>query len=177
MSIKNFSKREKTLVSVCLAFGGMALLYALIIEPSFVHWKMMNDEIEAKTSAVIKNTRLLAMYKILKKEYAGYKDLVEVSDNEEEVFAKALAEIENLSQQSSCYIANVKPRASKELGTYKEISFEVTAEGDISQLSRFMYEIETSNECLRIRHFTILSKTGPSGGLKGIFIINKIILI
>ena len=116
------------------------------------------------------------MYRSLEADYVKYRDFIEVGKNEEEEFASALGELEDLSQKSSCRIVNVKPRASKRLGNYREISFEVTTEGNINELSRFIYEVETSERYLRIRRFTMVSKSGQAGSLKATFLISKIII-
>ena len=175
MFIWNLAKREKVLLSICIILATIAIAYSLAIEPVIVHWKTLNNQIESKAILLIRNTKLLNMYKTLKEEYVQYRDFIKVSENEERELAKALGEMENISKKSSCYIANVKPRTSKKLGSYKEISFEVTAEGSINELSRFMYEIETSKEYLRIRRFIITSKSGPARRLKGTFLISKIL--
>ena len=176
MFIQNLSKREKTILSICVILGVTAIAYSLIIEPFIMRWRTLNDQIESKIALLIKNTRLLKMHKALEAEYAKYHGFMEISEDEEKELAKALGEIENVSAKSSCNIANIKPRASRKLGNYKEIFFEVTAEGSISELAQFLYEIETSREYLRIRHFTIMSKAGPPDKLKGTFLISKIIL-
>ena len=176
MFINNLSGREKNLLFGAITIALLALGYTMILEPFILHWKTLNDRIDAKLTTLIKDTRLLNMYKTLEAEYVKYRDFLEVGKNEEEEFASALSEIESVSGKSACHIVNVKPRSSKILGNYKEISYEVTAEGSIHELSRFAFEIETSDKYLRIRRFTIASKTGSSGILRGTFLISKIIV-
>ncbi len=171
----NISNREKILLSITISFVITALFYNLIVEPLISRWRAFNGQIESKKALLNKNKRLLAAYKILEEEYIKY-PVVLGGKNEEEEIARALGEIENVSKKSSCYIVNLKPRASKKIGNYKEISFDVTTEGSIDEFTRFMYEVETSKKMLRIRRFTITSKTGPSAKLKCVFLISKIIL-
>lgn len=176
MAIRNLSRNEKILLSICIVLGTVAVTYNLFIEPVVFRWKALNDGIESKTSVLIKNTRLLQIYKALQEEYEKYQGAIDTTRNEEEEFARSLGEIENISKKSSCRVENIKPHTPKKVGKYKEISFEVSAEGTIGQISRFLYEIETSKQNLRIRRFTLTSKSGVQTNLRGTFLISRIIV-
>jgi len=175
MFIKNLGKRERILFAACIVLAAMAMIYSLLIDPVVNRWKILNTQISAKKAQLIKNTRLLSMYKTLEAEHAKYQGVVELGTNEEEEQRKALSTIEDVSRKTACHIFNIKPRPSKKLGNYKEISFEVTVGGGIGEISQFLHEIETSREHLRIRQLTITSRLSASEKLKGIFLISKII--
>ena len=177
MFIKNFSGRERTLLIGAVIIAVMALLYVLVLEPLAIQWKSLDSQIDAKVTALMKDTRLLAMYSALERDYEKYRGFIDAGKDEDEEITSALGEIESISQESACYIVNVKPRSAKTVGNYKEISFEVTTEGTIGEIARFIYEIEMSEKYLRIRRFTILSKSGPAGNLKAVFLISKIIAV
>jgi len=176
MFVKNLSAKERILLVVCIVLAAMALTYNLVIEPLIVSWAALDEKIDAKSSLLKKNVRLLGMAKMLESEHLKYEGFIETGENEERELRKTLAEIENLSKKSNCRIVNVKPFASKTIGNYKEISFEVTAEGSIDELSRFLYEIEASGAYLRVKRFTLMSKHA-SEGLRGTFLIARIIAV
>ncbi|MFC1624073.1 hypothetical protein ACFL28_01960 [Candidatus Omnitrophota bacterium] len=176
MRIKNLAKREKGILLLTIALGAGALFYNLIIEPVIVRWRTLDEEIHSRSALLAKDARLLKAYSSLEEKYAKYNDVLESNQDEEEPLTNALGEIESISKKSSCRIVNIKSRASKELDGYREMSFDVIAEGNIDEFLRFLYEIETSKETLRIRRFTITSKSDRSGKLKGIFLISKIII-
>jgi len=176
MNIYHLSKREKTLFLAVITVIALAFFFKFIAEPLFAQWKTLNDQIKSKAAYIAKNKRLLSRYKSLEEEYVKFPSLSEGVESEEKEVAKALAAIEGISKLSSCYIQNVKPRASKKIAGYREISFDVTTEGTIVEFSRFLYEIEASKEMLRVKHFTITSKSRGPGNLKGIFLVSKIII-
>lgn len=175
MITRSLSNREKTLFLIIIIMIGAALLYGFVAEPIFMRWKNLDDRIKSKLAYMAKSRRLLNRYKTLEEEYINLPSPGDAMESEEREIAKTLAAIENISNSSSCRIQNVKPRASRKIGSYRAIAFEVTAEGTIGEFSRFLYEIETSKEMLRIKHFTVTSKSGYPGTLKGIFLISKII--
>jgi Tfp pilus assembly protein PilO len=171
----NLSKRERSVLVITIGIAVLAVAYAFVIEPILGKSNMLNEQIRSKKSYILKNRVLLSKFKSLEEEYKRYPSLTVSAESEEKEVAKALSSIENISHSSSCPIADVKPRASKNIGSYKEILFEVATESGIDELSRFLYEIETSKDMLRVKHFTIASKSGSSNTLKGSLLIGRII--
>ena len=171
----NLSKRERLVLTITISIAALAAAYVVVIEPMAGEWNKSSDEIKTKKARIVKNRILLARFKYLKKEYEKYPDLIAAVESEEKEVAKALSSMEDASRASSCPIADVKPRTSKKIGAYKEILFEVTTESGINELTRFLYDIETSKGMLRVKHFTIASKSGVAGNLKGSLLIGKII--
>jgi Tfp pilus assembly protein PilO len=165
-------------LTVTIILGGLAVLYNIVLEPLVANWKMLNIKVTAKASELKKNLRLVKMYEFIEAEYAKYSEFIEAGKNEEEELASVLAEIESVSKKTSCRIRNVKPRATRKLGNYREISFTVTAVGGIDKLSQFLYGIELSKKLLRVRHFAITPKSGSrsAGELRATFLITKIIV-
>ena len=172
---QNLAKREKLLVGACVILGAAAIGYNMLIGPITGGWKKLNAGIEAKSNLLSKNIRLLGMSDRLRAEYANYRDYIEFGQSEQEELRAALGEIESISKRTSCRIANIKPRAARKIGNYKEISFVVISEGSIEALSRFLHATENSQKLLRIKHFSITPKSASSEGLKGTFLISKIV--
>jgi hypothetical protein len=165
MFARNLTAREKKLALIVVIAIASSLLYGFVAEPIFIRWKKREDQIKSKLAYMMKSERLLRKFKALEKEYTNLPSLTGAMESEEREIAKTLEALESISGASDCRIQNVKPRPSKKIGSYREISFEVTAEG----------AIEASNEMLRVKRFTITSKSGRSRILKGSFLINKII--
>jgi len=168
-------KREKILTIITVSIALIAFIYSVVIERVVLRWKMLNEEIESRKNLLIGDAELLSRYENIKEEYMKNPIFKVKGANEEEAIARVLSEIEAISNKASCYITNIKPRTTRYIGNYREISFDVSIESGITELSRFMYETEVSKEILRIRRFTTSSKSGPAKSLKTTFIISKII--
>jgi Tfp pilus assembly protein PilO len=176
MAILNLNKREKVLAGFCIAVVGLAIVYNLVVEPLARRWEGLGEEISARKASLIKKTRLANEYEALETEYVGFRDFIETSSNEEEAGINIIGEIENISKKSACRIINAKPRSSKKLGNYKEISVEVTAKGTTDELTRFLYGVEASPEYLTVKQFTIKKRRSGRGSvLSAEFLITKII--
>ena len=177
MKLKNFSGREHLLLALTIFVAVAVVVYGLIIEPLIIYGARLNNQIESKTRRLIEYRRLLSVGGALTEEHAKFPAFITAEKSEEEALSKVLVEMERVSQKSGCYIVNVKPHSANEVGNYKRISFDIIAEGAISDFSRFLYEIETSPDMLRVRHFTLATKPGSPGKLKGTFLITKIIAL
>jgi len=176
MVMKHLSPRER---AIAFATGGLFLLavsYRFIMEPIARNYGSFDDQIRAKESSIVKQKSLLAAYEGLLKEHARIAPQAKTGQSEEEERAQVLSDIERISEASACFIANIKPRESRQMGSYSEIMFEVIAEGSMAELSRFFYELETSNNLIRIKHFTIASQALPGSRLKCSLIIGKVII-
>ena len=176
MAIQNLSKREKTILIIAAICAVIALSFNFFIEPLVVKWKVLNDTMLSKEKLLKGNMLLLQRYDDLEREYSKYPKLIKREAAEEKEVQAVLSEIEKISKKSSCYILNIKPRATRQISQYKEISFEVTVEGDMPQSLKFMYGIETSETLLKIKRFIIASTSGSTGTLKSTFIISKLLL-
>jgi len=172
---KNLRKREKGLLAVCIGLAGIAIGYSMIVEPAIANWRALEGRIEGKATLLAKNTRLLKIYDKLEARYRNYREFISIGKNDEEELAIVLGEIKNIANAASCHIVNIKPRTAKKIGNYKQVLIVVTAEGNIGELARFLYNTETSKELLRIRHFAITPQSSSAKKLKATFIVSKII--
>ena len=117
------------------------------------------------------------MEKLLEEDYAKLSGYAKSAKRQEETIADILAYVETVSRDDSCLIINIKPLGIKEAGTYKTALIDVTAEANMSQFSKFLYDIENSPQyLLRVKRFTISSKSSQTGTLRGTFLISKLLL-
>ena len=177
MFIKNLSKREKRIAVVTLVVVVVTFAYGFIIEPISKRWFELEREITQKTQILEKDSRILSMRKKIASDYASYAAYAKSTKKEEEEMAQILTEIESISRRSSCHIVNVNPQGVKNIGPYKEALVDVTTESDISQFANFLYSVEASKDMiLKVKRFTLSSKSSQEGILRGSLLIAKVLL-
>ena len=177
MFIKNMNKRERYIALAAVLVVAVTIIYNFVIDPVAKEWQSFNGEIEAKVSALTRDMSMLAARKTLESNYSAFSKYVRSGKSEEETTAEVLSYLEKLSRDDSCLILNIKPVSTKNLGAYKELLIDMSSEGSVSQFSKFLYDIEnTQNMILKVRHFVLTSKAGQEGVLKGSFLISKIII-
>lgn len=177
MFIKKLSKRERYAALAAFLFVFTVIVYNFAVDPIARQWQALNNEIMAKTAMLKKDLGVLASRKALEAEYVRFSKYLKQENNEEETIAEVLACVEKISRENSCQVINVKPMGTRDFGAYKEIMIDVNAEADARQFSKFFYDIENADSMiLKVRRFTLTSKAGQPGILKGTFLISKVVV-
>lgn len=177
MRIRDLSGRERYLAMATVSVIALALLYAVIIVPISATVGTVNSRIRAKLISIEKDRKILAGQGLLESEYARLSRNARIPGSEEQATADTLTYIEKIATNDACFIVNMKPVGMTDKGTHKELLFDVTAEGGMSQLTKFLYDIEHPRDVLiNVKRFTLASKSGQPGTLKGTFFISKILL-
>ena len=177
MFINNFNKRERYLALATVSIVSIALVYLFIIDPIIARWRNLNGQIRSKVNMLEKESRLAANKKTIGNEYAKLSEHGKPTKSKDQEVAQALTFIEGVSKNDACFIINIKPVDIRDAVSYKEILVDVTIEASMAQLSKFLYDIENPRENLiDIKRFSIGSKYGQTGALKGTFLISKALL-
>ena len=176
MSLKNISKREKKLFYVGVAAIVCIIAYVFIFEPIWTNWQTLNKSISAKELKLIKNLRIVAQSDIIAELYDKYAADIRMKGSEQEETAVILREIENIARASNTYISDIKPHKIKDMEFYKEYFVELEAEGDIQNLTKFIYDLQNSKQILKVRYLRLNPKGDSSDMLKGYMIVTKILI-
>ncbi|OGW74888.1 MAG: hypothetical protein A2Z72_06275 [Omnitrophica bacterium RBG_13_46_9] len=173
--LTRLSKREKTILYVTVFFVSVTLLDKLIISPIFYKINSLDAEIREKELSVKKDIRMLSQKDRIMAESAKYASfLSEHAKSEEEETTFILKEIENLANQSSVYLIDMKPGGIKSTGQSKEYIVNLSCEAQLEQITEFMYKIENSKELLTIEKYEIEPKSKESSIARCSMSISKI---
>jgi len=177
MFINNFNKRERYLALATLSIVSIALVYLFIVDPIAMRLRDLNSQILSKVNILEKDSKLAANQKTIESEYAKLSKEGRPSKGNDQEVAQTLTFIEGVSKNDACFIVNIKPIEIKDAASHKEILIDVTVEGNMAQLSKFLYDIENPRENLiDIKRFSVSSKYGQTGILKSTLLISKSLL-
>ncbi len=177
MIFSNVSKREKNLFYLTVFLIIIWVMYVFVIGPIRAKWKELNEKIELAGLKLEKNQMMIDRKEIIRSEHERYVLPVKMVSSEEEEMAKFLTEIESLANSSSVYIIDVKPRPIKKIKFYKKYIVELNTEGDISQISKFIYDIQNSTQLLKIDAFSLGIKGAGTNFLKCHILVSKILIL
>lgn len=173
---KHLSHREKSMFYLAgVAIFGV-IIYMTIIDPLWAYWKELNETISAKEVQVLKNIKILAQRDAIDTVYAKYSESIKMKGSEEEETAVILREIENIARSANVYITDIKPQKAKDMEFYKEYHVELEAEGNISSLTKFIYELQNSKQILKVKRLQLTPKAEAGDVLKGDMVVTKILL-
>ena len=160
--LMRLSARERWMLYLAaIAILGI-VAYLLVLEPAWLNWKNLNKSIYDKERALLKNIKIMAQKDLIDEYYDKYAQSLKMKGSVEEETAVILSEIENIGRSSNVQIIDIKPHRVQDMEFYKEYFIELEAEGNITNLSKFIYELQNSKQILKVRHLRLNAK-GTSG--------------
>lgn len=176
MFIKHLSHREKSMFIIgCIAILCI-VIYMVLIDPLWEYWQGLNEKIVSKEVQLVKNLKILAQKDAIDVLYSKYSDSIKMKGSEQEEIAIILREIENIARGNNTYITDIKPQKVEDKDFYKVYYVDLEAEGNISNLTKFIYELQSSNQILKVKRLQLTPKGDAGDVLKGSMVITKILI-
>ncbi|MBL7068665.1 MAG: type 4a pilus biogenesis protein PilO [Candidatus Omnitrophica bacterium] len=168
-----FSKREEMLLTVTVIIVAATIAYSFVIDPVAEAFSRLNRQIETGLLKLDKSYKLLQMKEQINREYQEYAGYIKPLRSEEEEMASMLKAIESIARKNKISITNIRPQAVKTREFYREFVFELNAETDVGSLSKFIYELQSSENLLRVTRLTLTTSYTKDKALKAIMEITK----
>lgn len=176
MILSHLSKREKTIFYACLAAAFTFTTYNFLLMPISKKMEELSQKIEAKKVKLEKSSLILGKKGKIEERYNKYVDNLRLKGTDEEEVAAFLSEIESLAQKNNVRISDMKPRPSKKIDFYKKFTVDLEAEGDINQITQFIYQIQDTPQLLRVDKLRLETKSSQSQALKSYMSISKVLI-
>jgi len=171
------SNKEKIGLSIALVFVAVASLDRLLIDPIRGKFQRINQAIKISEKQLGHDLRNVRQRDQIAGQFEKYVQYVQRSGSDEEEVAKILGEIEALARQSNVHLADMKPQTPKEIDFYKEYFIEIEAEGEIASLTKFLHQLNTSSQLLRVEKLRLNSRKKGDKTLKASMLITKILVL
>lgn len=172
---ENIRKREKILSVVTIGVALIALTYNFVIEPLAKRWNTLKSGIRDKEILLTKHSRILRSKDEIEKlhsEYTKYFETKKLTPEEES--AIALSNIEKAARGANVRITNIKPLTIKNFENYTKFTFRVTTESRIGELTKFIYDLQSSEQLLKTERMVLRAKERKPDTIKAILHITKI---
>ena len=170
------SKREKIIVVVAAAVAGIMISDRLVISPLLGTFGTMKTEMEDLKSSIEKSIRLLAQKDRIEKqlkEYASYS--VQAKSPEEEAVA-LLRYVEDLSNKAGVNLLYAKPGGSKTEEKVMKYFVNLECEAQMGQMLAFFYDIENSDQLLKIEKFSLQPSVEGSSVSKSVVTVSRTVV-
>ena len=174
---RNITKRERTFAIATVSVAVVAIVYNFIIEPIIGQWNVLDKKIKDKEIVLKKHSRILRdkdNIERLRAEYAKYFETNKLTPEEES--AVALSRIEKIARETNVRITNIKPLLSKSFGSYNKFTFRVATESKLKELTKFIYDLQSSDQLLKVERMVLRAKENEPTTIKAILNITKISL-
>lgn len=161
--LTQLSRRERIIFYLCIIVIVSAVFYTLVVEKIIISWKKLDLKIARAEKELFKNYRLIRRKEDIYTEYEKYISYMKVKEGIEEKSSSILMEIENLARRNNVTTTDIKPLGAKDVDFYKKYVFEVSAEGDIRALTKFIYDMQASPKILTVEYLSLSAKNSGGG--------------
>ena len=163
-------------LAVTLVVAGIVASDRLVISPLVNTFRSMNREMDDLKTNIRKSIRLLAQKDRLQKqlkEYASYS--VQAKSPEEEAVA-LLRYVEDLSNKAGVNLLYAKPGGSKTEEKVKKYYVNLECEAQMAQMTAFFYDIESSDQLLKIEKFSMQPSGEGSSVSKSVVTVSRTVV-
>lgn len=175
MMFRNITTREKMLAASTISIALVAVAYNFIIEPIVGQWNGLDRRIRDKEVTLKKHSRILRDKNNIEKMKAeSTKYLATKKLTPEEESAIALSRIEKTARDTKVKITNIKPLSYKSFGNYDKFTFRLATESKLTELIKFIYGLQSSDQLLKVERMVLRAKEGDATTIKSILNITKL---
>ena len=171
------SSREKSIFGFCAVLVVGALLYVFAVEPILMSWERINREIRRSEIRVEKISNVIEEKAILEAKLKELTRGAELGIPKEEWGTALLSSLDKMAGDSGVGILERDSRPGEEGGFYEELLAELEVECDLGTLSKFLYQMETSDQILNVETLRLSPKGRGFSRLDGQMSISAIQLI
>lgn len=177
MKLPPLSAREKKILYAVIALAAVLIGYHGIWVPMTSKFSELDDEIFSMQMRLRKAKTLLRQQDdviAMSKRYANLEKMDAGTDEEE--IARLLNYIEQTARKDGVSLSDVKPQAVKSDKVTKVYAVDLNAEGELSAIIEFVYELEHSEQLLKIEKVDMSSKEEKSAILRASLRVSRIVV-
>ncbi|MDD5454516.1 MAG: GspMb/PilO family protein [Candidatus Ratteibacteria bacterium] len=175
--IAKLSKREKVIFYVTIFVVFSLVVTRFLFNPAVLRIEALDKETSEQEETIKKNLLLLSRENEIKKEYDKYSPYFEKSETKSIEPISFLKSIENLAQNASVELLDIKPSPLQEGELTKEYFVTLTCEAPMDSIFDFLYSIENSEQLLSVERMTVAPKEEVSDIVRCNIYISKVFIM
>ena len=160
--ISRLSVRERGLLFLTAGVIGSALGIRFVLDPLITRWKQTGRSLSSLALRLEKDRRLLTQRERIQERFSQATAQVKMEGSEEEVMASFLSLLEQIAGRASLPLKELRPRPVTSQRDFHLFLAEVSAEGKMDQMTRFLYELQSSGSPLKVERLQLAVKGGSS---------------
>lgn len=177
MKLPDLNPREKKIAYVVVALLGLVIVYHGIFRPMTQKFSALDDEIFAMQMRLRKAKTLIRQKNDVLEASKKYVNLEKMdAGTDEEEIARLLNFIEQTARKNNASLSDVKPQPVKSDKVTKVYTVELNAEGELNSLMELVYELEHSEQLLKIEKVDMSPKEEKSAILRASLVVSRVVV-
>ena len=174
---ERLSARERKILYVVIALLGVTIGYHGVLRPMAAKFSTLDEEIFAMQMRLRKAKTFIRQKDDIMEAVKQYPNLEKMdAGSDEEEIAQLLNFIEQTARKNGVSLSDVKPQPVKSDQQTKQYSVELNAESNLEALIRYVYDLEHSENLLRIDRVNIAPKDEKGPTLRAYLLITRLVV-
>lgn len=171
------SDAEKKVFYLAVAFVVAALFDLLFLQPVLSRMKHIDEEIGEKRNSIVQDIRYLSYRDRILQERREFERFQTGQNAEEDkIIADFLTTIQAIAADSSVAWTKLNPGGKEQKKGYIEYYAEMECEGKLKDMVKFMYEVDTTDNLLRIVKVNLTAAKASPDSVKANMKVGKLII-
>jgi len=172
----NLNKREQIILILTILIVMVTLGYILLVEPAVNKISQVNKEIAGLELKLKKARTVIARKDKIEEEYKEFAQFISSKTGAGEDLDKFLSDVEKIASTADYKVNQVRPLPSRKTDFYQVSQMEVDGLSGMTELAKFIYNLQTSNELYRVSSIRIRPESRKSSRLKSTLLITTLSL-
>lgn len=177
MIFKRFSRREITILILCVTVVGFYVGYNFIFKPLKDKGITLSNDIDANQRRLEKNLRMIEQSGSVGKQHAQYAEQLKQKLTEEAQMAAVLSEIEFVAKQIELSIDNMKPNRVRKVDFYNEFSVSLILNGPLESVIHFLYMIENVPHLFSVESMRLEKRSPRQSDIRCQLILSRMFIL
>jgi Tfp pilus assembly protein PilO len=171
---QRLSAREQRLTVATAILFVASVLFFLIVKPLMSEWERFDLEIERKTEKRDLLSTILEMEEEINTKFDEYRELLAQESSDEAVRNELMQEINAISARSQLAAPVIREGSTESYKFHKRYFVDMDIAGAVTNVARFLANLQKSNQLFRVESLTISRRTGSV--LNGRMEVSKILV-
>jgi len=168
------SRREKMLVLVAGALGGLFLVYQTGWVSVVRIWKAEKARADALETELIRHQVAIRQRDLIEERYKELEESIRQEGTDEEVIAEFLEKLSNMRERAALMDKGTYVLPVEVGEVYRKVRIKMQLEGSMVPLADFLYSIVMSGEPLRIERLDIRAIAGQQEYVRAEIVVGAI---
>lgn len=177
ISFDKLSAREKKILWVVIGLLCLAIGYHALFRPMQQKFGELDDQIFAMQMKLRKAKTLIHQKKDVQEASKKYSNLEKMdAGTDEEEIARLLDFIEQTARKNNASLSDVKPQPVRSDKVTKEYKVDLNAEGELAAMIQFIFELEHTEQLLKLEKVEMVPKLEGSGVLRAGLTVSRVVV-
>ena len=171
---REFTRREKIILAVCIVLIGMYTVVQFIVRPAREKQETMDQKIQTSERRLEKNRYVIKTAKDADEQYTTIFKMLGQSGSDDTERSAMLSAIQEIADQAGVNIANMQPQKTLNKESYKEFSVQLMIDGPWASIVEFLHHVQDQPNYFDIEEINLEKNSTSNASIRGRLILNRI---